>query len=258
MRLSFSTLGCPDWQFEDIFSIASDLGYNGIEIRGIADEIYAPKIKNIETINNKLQKAGIKIPILTSGAYLADNPDIGEAYKEIEDYAKLAQKLGIKYIRVMGEKTPEPICPDDILFHFKALCEITKTYGVELLIETNGFLADSTVMRDFIAGFENCGVLWDVHHTVRYFQETPAYTVKNIGKFIKHTHIKDSVVGRNGKLTYMLTGYGDIPIEEAVRELKNIGYDGYYSYEWVKRWANELAEPGVAFYQYIIYMKDLE
>jgi fatty-acyl-CoA synthase len=55
----------------------------------------------------------------------------------------------------------------------------------------------------------------------------------------------------------MLTGYGDIPVEEAVSELAAIGYDGFLSYEWVKRWSRELAEPGVAFYQYISYMNSL-
>ena len=64
--------------------------------------------------------------------------------------------------------------------------------------------------------------------------------------------------GRNGAITYMLTGYGDIPVDEAYSALSNIGYDGYYSYEWVKRWSRELAEPGVAFYKYVSYMRGLE
>lgn len=46
MKYAFSTIGCPRWDFNDIVATAKDLGYDGIEIRGIADEIYAPKIKN--------------------------------------------------------------------------------------------------------------------------------------------------------------------------------------------------------------------
>ena len=63
--------------------------------------------------------------------------------------------------------------------------------------------------------------------------------------------------GSNGRVTYMLTGYGDFPFEEVIDELKRLGYDGYLSYEWVKRWSRELAEPGVALYQYISYIKSL-
>ena len=51
--------------------------------------------------------------------------------------------------------------------------------------------------------------------------------------------------------------YGDIPVAKRSPGLGDAGLDGYLSYEWVKRWSRELAEPGVAFYQYINYMRSL-
>ena len=33
--LAFTTLGCPDWSFQQIVDFASANGYNGLEIRGI-------------------------------------------------------------------------------------------------------------------------------------------------------------------------------------------------------------------------------
>jgi fatty-acyl-CoA synthase len=39
MKLAFSTLGCPDFSWNDIYSMAKDLGFNGIEIRGLGNEI---------------------------------------------------------------------------------------------------------------------------------------------------------------------------------------------------------------------------
>ena len=70
MKLSFSTLACPDWSFREIYAAAADLGYDGIEIRGIADEIYAPKIYNftdekIESAKAHLEKRNLKILALT-------------------------------------------------------------------------------------------------------------------------------------------------------------------------------------------------
>lgn len=268
MKISFSTLGCPDWNFSEIFSTAADLGYNGIEIRGIADEIYAPKSpvfapENIDALKAKLSRAGISIPILTSGAYIVDNPDLPAAEFEVKDYVMLAAKLGAPYVRVLGEKGPAPESEQtDISLlrrEYASMCDFAANFGIGVLIETNGILANSAVMKRFIeeTDRENSGVIWDIHHTVRYFGESPEYTVSNIGKYIKHTHIKDSVRGTNGRITYMLTGYGDLPIEKAVKALEGSGYGGYYSYEWVKRWSRELAEPGVAFYQYINYMRDI-
>ena len=41
MKLAFSTLGCPEWTWTEIYSMARDLGYSGIEIRGLGEEITA-------------------------------------------------------------------------------------------------------------------------------------------------------------------------------------------------------------------------
>jgi len=267
MKLAFSTLGCPDWSFGDVFSIASDLGFNGIEIRGIADELYAPNIKefnknNINKTINKLKNANISLPILTSGAYLGANDNINSSIEEIKNYIILAAELGAPYVRVMGECEPDPryiVNQTEVLENYINLCKFANNYNIILLIETNGYLADSNKMREFMerAGQSNMGVLWDIHHTYRFFNESPEETVNNIGGFIKHVHVKDSVKGTNGKITYMLTGYGDIPVENAYKALNKINYSGFYSYEWVKRWSRELAEPGISFFQYINYMREL-
>jgi len=45
MKLAFSTLGCPDWNWNEIYSMAHDLGYAGIEIRGLGEEIMASRAK---------------------------------------------------------------------------------------------------------------------------------------------------------------------------------------------------------------------
>ena len=60
-----------------------------------------------------------------------------------------------------------------------------------------------------------------------------------------------------GGVRYKLMGYGDVPVENAVLALKNIGYDGFLSLEWVKRWNPELEEPGIVFAQYKNYMKEI-
>lgn len=266
MKLSFSTLGCPDWTFAEIFAVIKDLRYDGVEVRGIADEIYAPNIgvfadSQIKATKDKLSGAGLEIPVLTSGAYLIGNDNIEASVKETMDYIDLAAKLGTPYVRMMGEKTPDPVIKDidldDVRKKYTELCRYAFDNGVKLLIETNGCFADTKRLAEFYTSIdsEGKGILWDIHHPVRYFNETPTETAANIGRFVRHVHVKDSVVGTNGKLTYMLTGYGSIPVDDCIRVLNLLGYDGYLSYEWVKRWSRDLADPGIAFYQYLDYMK---
>ena len=45
MKLSFSTLGCPEWSWNEIIATAKDMGFDGVEIRGVGKELYAPAIK---------------------------------------------------------------------------------------------------------------------------------------------------------------------------------------------------------------------
>jgi len=209
-----------------------------------------------------LAKKNIEIPMLTPGAYLDNNADVAAAEDELGEYIKLAASLGVPYVRVMGEATAAPgnvFEYDKVLESFKCVADTAEKYGVIALIETNGALADSTLCARLLEDTDspNAGALWDIHHTYRYFGESPKTTVRNLGSYIRHTHIKDSVRGTNGKITYMLNGYGDVPIAEAVKALSSIGYKGYLSYEWVKRWSRELAEPGVALYSYVSFMRDL-
>ncbi|TEB13289.1 hypothetical protein Psfp_03513 [Pelotomaculum sp. FP] len=41
MKLAFSTLGCPNFSWSEICSMAKDLGFKGIEVRGLGNEISA-------------------------------------------------------------------------------------------------------------------------------------------------------------------------------------------------------------------------
>lgn len=44
MKFAFSTLGCPNWSWNEIFATAKDMKIDGIEIRGVGSEMYAPRI----------------------------------------------------------------------------------------------------------------------------------------------------------------------------------------------------------------------
>ena len=60
VKISFSTLACPDFSWSDIYSMAKDLGFDGIEIRGIGDEISAVKAQpfSAEKLPATIKKLG--------------------------------------------------------------------------------------------------------------------------------------------------------------------------------------------------------
>jgi sugar phosphate isomerase/epimerase len=93
------------------------------------------------------------------------------------------------------------------------------------------------------------GLLWDAHHTFVSGKEQPEDTVRQVGRYIRHTHLKDSVPA-GGDRRYVLTGTGEVPVERQIAALAKTGYPGYYSFEWEKRWHPEIEAPEVAFAQF--------
>jgi fatty-acyl-CoA synthase len=75
MKLSFSTLGCPNFSWVEIYSMAKDLGFDGIEIRGLGSEIFAVKAQpftqsQLPQTVKKLSELRLEIPCLSSGCCL--------------------------------------------------------------------------------------------------------------------------------------------------------------------------------------------
>ena len=261
MKLAFSTLGCPDWTFNEIVSTAIDLGFDGIEIRGIEKEVFAPYAKpflgaNIDKTISLLNQKNVKISLLATGVVLGENRNA--AISESTAYIDLAVKLGVPFIRLMISSHPFPEKSDFNLAvsAYREICNYAKGKNVIPLVETNGILAESKVMAEFMeeTACENSGVLWDIHHPYRYFNESVDETVNNIGKYVKYVHVKDSVMNGD-KVIYKLMGQGDIPVIPALKALKAFGYNSYITLEWVKRWCPELEEAGIVFSHFSNYYK---
>ena len=267
MKIAFSTLGCPDWNWDLILATAKDMHFDGIEIRGIANEIYAPKIpvflhNRIGESMEKLKKMDLEISCLTSACYLFDKNSEERTVAEGMEYIDLAGSLGVPFIRVLGDRDPQPGHDIDDKFvasQLVRLCKYAASRNVTVLIETNGVYADSGRLMKLLelAGSDSVGVLWDVHHPFRYFDEKPEYTYSVLKDRIRYLHVKDSVVLPDGKSKYRMMGYGDLPLRDIFDILKKANYDGYVTLEWVKRWYSDLEEPGVVFMQFRSFMNKM-
>lgn len=267
MKLAFSTLGCPEWTWNEIIATAKDMRFDAVEIRGVGNELYGPNIKefntdNIKNTKKRLDDLDVKIICLTSASYLYDEENIEKYICESKEYIDVASELDIPFIRVLGDKNPMPgenISDDVVSKALEELGRYAADKNVTVLIETNGVYADTDRLKKLLESIDvkNIGVLWDIHHPYRYFAESPAQTISNIGKYVKYVHLKDSVLDGNGKIVYKMMGYGDLPIKESIKALNSIGYDGCLSLEWVRRWYSDLEAPGVVFLQYLSYMKKI-
>ena len=264
MKISFSTIACPDYSWVDIYSMAKDLGFDGIEIRGMGDDFAAYKAMPFTEANRpktmaKLKALNIEIPCLSSGCCLKFKEQAAETIAELTEYCKLAQQINAPYIRVLADLEAAPNGEVDDAYvaeQLKKLAPIAEQYDVTLLVETNGVYSDTRRLRALLDSVNShkIAALWDMHHPYRFAGESPEQTVANLGELIKYVHIKDSVM-ENGKVVYKMMGEGDLPIQKMIEALQSIQYTGYVSLEWVKLWMPNLLDAGVVFPQYAEFMR---
>ncbi len=255
MKLCFSTLACPEWTWDEILAFAKENGYSGVEVRGVLSELHVNNMPQfqphaIEATKAQLRERGLQISCLSSACEI-QRPVVWEQTRDMAlKYIDAAQAMGIPYVRVLADVAPSPMGKVDeftIRFAAKELGEYAGARGVTILIENNGVFADSLRFRSLLdsIGMASVAALWDINHPLRFFGETPEMTYENLAPYIRHVHIKDSYMN-GARVQYCALGEGDLPIQAIFRLLMEKGYDGYFSFEWLKRWEKYLDEPEYA------------
>src|ERR1700756_5158085 len=259
--IAFSTLGCPAWDWQRILEFAHQHGFSAIELRGLQGNLDLPShaifaADHIEQTKKEIRGHKLSIACVSSSANLyLEDPD--KRAKELSDarrFIDLASSLGAPYVRVFGgkaESDKNPV-PDDatktrVAAGLRELGKYSGPKGVTVIIESHDHFTSSATLKDVLTGAnsEHVGLLWDAHHTFATSNEDPEFTVKQLGQWIRHTHLKDSV-GTGEDRKYVLTGTGNVPIARQIQALQSIGYKGFYCFEWEKVWHPEILDPEIA------------
>ena len=266
--LSFSTLGCPDWTFQQITDFAVQHGYSGIELRGIQRQMDLTQCPQFNTEAARkttlaaMKEKGLQFVNLGSSANLhfAEGAERQKNISEAKKFIDLAQQINCPYIRVFPNNFPKDQDRNTTLqLISKGLAELgnyAKGKNVVVLMETHGEVVQAadiaTIMQS--AQHPQVGLVWDIANMWTITKEPPAEVYQHLKQYIRHTHIKDAKLIA-GKPEYTLLGQGDVPIFEAVDALRKGGYGGYYSFEWEKLWHPEIADPQIALADYPIAVK---
>jgi sugar phosphate isomerase/epimerase len=265
--LAFSTLGCPKWELSKILEFARYNGFAAVELRGLMGNLDLPSRpefvpERIAQAKKEIADSAIKIACVSSSTelHIADATERAKGIADGQRFIDLAQALGAPNVRVFGNKF-EGGSREAVIARVAAgmheMAEYAGPRGVTVIIESHGDFVDSPTLKEVLtrANSEYAGLLWDAHHTFVDGHEDPEHTVAELGKWIRHTHLKDSV--RDGKeRKYVLTGTGQVPIDRQVQALRKMGYKGYYCFEWEKVWHPDLLDPEVAFPDYVRVMTD--
>jgi sugar phosphate isomerase/epimerase len=258
MKVSFSTLACPDWTMPQIIATAAGEGYEGIELRFVQGEDSLWKLPvfsgtGLASTKRALADCSLSISCMDTSCRF-HSPDAAERARWITEgkrMADLAAELGAPGLRVFGD-TIQPGADRSstqswIAESIRELADITSAKGVEIWIENHGDFAGAAETAAILqqAASPNTGVVWDPANSFVATQEQPADGAAQLRVAIRHVHIKDLQRDRDG-WKYVLTGEGAFPLLELNAVLQGLQYDRFLSFEWEKKWHPELAYADIA------------
>ncbi|MBQ7171163.1 MAG: AMP-binding protein, partial [Clostridia bacterium] len=238
MNLSFSTRGRAVSDWAELCDTAQENGFRGIEIYDAYKDaaLTGPggplhKYNTAATLRD-LRDRGLSIPLFDSSC----NIGCGEnaALEHARFLFSLAGAMKAEYVALRSDAEDLSAVKADL----DALIPDAEACGVVILIKSNGAFSDTAALRALLDEYasDRLGVLWDIHHPYRDCGETPDETIRNLGAYVKHVHLRDSDDGG----AYRLVGEGTLPVEDFMRALYSVDYDGFLSLEWKIDWMKEL------------------
>ena len=254
MNLSFSTRGWQKFSWDENVSTALTMHFGGIELYNVQKESVltgrgGPLHKyNTAATVRELHEKQLKIPCMDTSCDIS----VSGSMADIVTVMEIAHDIQCPCIGVTAQFDDE----DTVRQTISALVPIAREQGVCILIKTSGIYADTARLRSMLDDFacDELGALWDIHHTYRDFGESGDTTIKNLGAYVRHVHLRDS----DDDNSYNLIGEGTLPVASMMRALSSVDYDGFISIEWKPEWMEDLDDREIIFPHFVNYMNRFE
>jgi len=240
----FSTLGCPELSVEQAVALARQYQIDAIELRVISGSLDVPQALADEFGTPAQCRAflaghGVRIAAIGTSVRLFDD-DFDTA--ETEPFLPWAEALGVPFLRVFDggaqlhdadyQRAAERLGEWELGRQRRGL-------GVDLMIETHDALFMPDQLGRFVELVPTAKILWDTHHTWAKGGNDPLVTWAQIAPSVVHLHVKDSVMGSDGR-QYVLPGQGTFPMAPLLAQLDADSARLPLSLEWERHWHKQL------------------
>ncbi|NLC68313.1 MAG: TIM barrel protein [Clostridiaceae bacterium] len=244
----------PGMKIADCIKLAKEAGFEGIELalNETGEMGLESTAGEVESYRKLAEQAGIEITSLATGLYwsysLTSNCE--KTREKAKDIARkqldFAAILGVDTILVVPGAVGVDFVPgseimeydtayDRALAAIKELAPYAEKKKVCIGIENvwNKFLLSPLEMRDFIdkIGSEYVGAYFDVGNVI--YLGYAEHWIKILGKRIKKVHFKDYRREVGGLAGFVDLLAGDVNYPAVVKELEEVGYDGYVIAEMI-------------------------
>ena len=254
MRLSFTVEGWPELEWNEILDTAVEMRFAGIEMGDV---------RNVPALSGKgapfhrysltgtfreLRERRLSIPCFNASCDLSDESCVDCMAALIG----LASDMRCRYVSAAAYGDSE----EKLRHNLDRIIPLAAKSGVTILVRTEGAFSDTATLRALLDRYacDELAVLWDIHHPYRDCGESPSETITNLGAYVRHVHLRDS----DDAQRFNLVGEGNMPIEEVMKALSSVNYDGFISLRWDRNWLDDIQDFRVIFPHFTNYMSHFE
>ena len=258
-KLAFSNLACPEWTIEQTAEAGERLGYDGIELRLLGGEVIDPVADRLplRAAVDACRGHGLHVCALGTSCHLnLDSEEQKAQLGILQHWIDRAHTLDVPVLRVFGGSDgPDSSESEAVARVAEALASVApeaEQACVTVCLETHDAFSSARMVAEVLDRVPSPAIaaLWDSHHPYRVGERADEVGVLLDGR-LGHVHIKDALRIENGNWRLTLLGEGEVPVEQQLTVLERIGYTGYVSVEWEKKWNPEIADPEIALPQHI-------
>jgi sugar phosphate isomerase/epimerase len=263
MKISFMTLGCPNWDLNTICARGREYGFDGVDFRGYLETLDITLLPEFTTqaasTLRQFNEASLEVSAISSSIQVCVPENLNNSLEEARRTIAVAHDLGCSNVRIYGGGDTTQHSRQDLAQLgcdcIEQIFQMDGAKDLHWLFETHDTRIKASDCRLLLESIPDpaFGVLWDMGHTYRIGGEQPRDTLAALNGRVGYTHIKDAVYDPQHALAmadgwhYVLPGEGQLPLAESINLLKRSGYDGWLQCEHEKRWHPELVEPEIIF-----------
>ncbi len=261
MKLSFSTKGWHGYSWNDFCAAAKSMHFSGIELHNIGGAFFGDRSSPFHahaaaaTVRS-LYEMQLSIPCIDTIENPADPTRTASFLKEISDCIEIAANLRIPYVRMRALPCATLAEPETHIAELiRQVLPAAEAAGITILVETAGIFKDTKTLCTLLDSFacDNLAALWDMYATCFETGETPEETIRNLGAYVRHVHIRDARKEDGGAVPCLI-GEGHLPTGDLMLALRSVNYDGFISLVWDPAWMPELDDMEIIFSHFVNFM----
>jgi sugar phosphate isomerase/epimerase len=265
MKLSFWTLGTPDWSNVQVVDAARRFGFDGVDLRCAAGRNVSVQStpEEIAELRRLFADNGVEISSILAYNQRGNAEDVDwvEVQDDIARHIDLAQRLGTKAMRVNAAEPAAGSSWDQYLqgFAFALTGALTANDSVVLNMQNHPGAPNIAQIGRLVSMVHSplFGSGFSPDHCVDMGEDVLA-SAETLAPVVKQLHLADRSHDGRGTTTKMracLPGEGFVPNREVIDLLQRHGYDGYVSFKWEKPTYPDLPDAEIALPHFVKWMR---